>query len=82
MSDVEYHLTPEGKKARQVKAGDFFRMPHPRTGEEAILRALRVDGDTVSLVDPADGSGGVRRYQALACDLEKCWVAQEDQETA
>jgi len=82
VSDVEYHLTPEGKKARQIRAGDVFRMPHPNTGEETLLKALRVDGDVVSLVDPADGSGGLRRYPAHANKIKNCWVALNDQETA
>jgi hypothetical protein len=70
VSDVEYHLTKDGEEARRIRAGDLFKIPHPRTGEQVLLRALRVDGDQVSLVDATGFGASLRRYQPIFLETQ------------
>ncbi|MCK1354206.1 hypothetical protein IVB56_24890 [Bradyrhizobium sp. CW7] len=65
LSDVAYHITEKGRKARQIKIGDHFHFP----GNDVIYRVTTVRGDNVILVD-AEG----KKSQALAGDIDNCWI--------
>lgn len=65
LNDVEYHITEEGRKARQIKIDDHFQFP----GSDMIHRVTAVRGDSVILVD-REG----KKSQAIAGDIDNCWI--------
>ncbi|BAL76023.1 hypothetical protein [Bradyrhizobium cosmicum] len=65
LSDVEYRITEEGKKARQIKVADYLQFP----GSDMFHHVSAVRGDSVSLID-RDG----KTSQAFASDIDNCWI--------
>jgi hypothetical protein len=79
LSDVEYHITEEGRKARQIKPGDYFRFPHPTTGNDTLFKLLRMGNGKAELHAFGQPSGQ-KAVQAPVDDIEWYWVPEPQPE--